>query len=646
MGRELLGRRRPGRGTRTHLEEGQGALGGRVGQIRVEHPHRLVRVGQDRLQEVNLLVEQGHLDQDRPAGLAGQLGVGAVAEPPAACGQGRVGRDSQLLGLDPGDAPARRGISPPDRFLVDRRRRGVEVGHDQGVGVAPGGEEPPLFEELVEFQRLLHRRPGGRGDAEDVEVLRDSGILREHPADGPGGQPGAPRRGLAEPALGLAKPPERGEPDLRVDRPAEVLAERPEGHRLAAGEDRGFGQEPVGLGHRPVVGAGQLGHQKHPALDRRPDRRLARVLGRDQHVAADPAKPIGVGVRGPDGGEEPGEAVLAQPVPIHLDPPVEPRRDRFEWLGLGPRTIGDRADRGTSRAFDLRPRGRDRPDAQVVEVDLGLPLTLIKVDDQAFQVRPLQADRAPGRGPEDLGLQLDRGEHVDQLQLLPAVGRLEDRAGDHHIGRRPAVRVDVVGQHDPAQQLRPGAVRTEVEADLQSVRHRDVGQAVAVIEPAADPRLELEPFGHLALAGGAVGPLVGEDLHRGVGILLTPGDLRLLEAVAEDLRLPLGGFGFGPRPGQRDQRPDGQQACRPGKHSNDPVPHGTRDLPASTFETSHALGPRPIAPESTPGSPIRLGQCRAISRERGQEPLLLIDKRFLTSLLRAWTSLARAETMA
>ena len=70
-------------------------------------------------------------------------------------------------------------------------------------------------------------------------------------------------------SVGLADPPEGGLAGLQVGRPAQVLAERPEGDGVAAGEGRGLGDQAVGVGHGPVVGAGQLGDQEQAAGDRR-----------------------------------------------------------------------------------------------------------------------------------------------------------------------------------------------------------------------------------------------------------------------------------------------------------------------------------------------------------------------------------------
>ena len=192
--------------------------------------------------------------------------------------------------------------------------------------------------------------------------------------------------------------------------------------------------------------------------------------------------------------------------------------------------------------------------------------------------------------------------------LLPAVGRLEDGAGDQHEGGPAAVGVDVAGQDHPAQELGPGAVRADVEADLEVVGDRDVGQSVAVIEAAADPGLELEPLGELPFVGRAVGPLVGEDLDRGVGLLLPPGDLGRLEAVAEDRSTTLVGRVFILRPTSptATNAPTDQQACRPKAQPGDPVPHGTRDLPVSSPRPNPSPGiyrrrPDPDRPMTDPG---------------------------------------------
>ena len=101
--------------------------------------------GQDRLEEVDLLVEEGHLDQERPAGGPGQVGVAEEAEAAVARRQGHVGHQAELLGLDRG-MPQAGGTSSPQMFARTIGR---------GRGRDPRPEQAPGLDRAVSRRRCL-----------------------------------------------------------------------------------------------------------------------------------------------------------------------------------------------------------------------------------------------------------------------------------------------------------------------------------------------------------------------------------------------------------------------------------------------------------------------------------------------------------
>ena len=222
---------------------------------------------------------------------------------------------------------------------------------------------------------------------------------------------------------------------LEVGRGPEMLPQVPERDRVAEGE-AGRGLDRLGRAERPLAGrAGQRGHQQKTALDR-----VAKPLGVGvdvlrQHV--EPRAPELGDVRSGsvDGGGDPIVTIAPQAVSGELN------RRSTPPAGRGPRVLGAflGLGRGRGRGLGTGRRARrdqlrrDRRDGQLVQENFRLSLAAEQVDDQAVQVRPLQAHRPLGRGPEHARLTLGRLAQAGQLQPLPALDVLVDRPRNEDV---------------------------------------------------------------------------------------------------------------------------------------------------------------------------------------------------------------------
>ena len=94
--------------------------------------------------------------------------------------------------------------------------------------------------------------------------------------------------------------------------------------------------------------------------------------------------------------------------------------------------------------------------------------------------------------PEDTRQPLDRRHHVHELELLPAVRLVEDRARDQHERRGLGVRVDVRGKHDPTEELGTPPVGPDEHAHAQVVADGNPRRGVADEELASARRTRIE----------------------------------------------------------------------------------------------------------------------------------------------------------
>ena len=274
------------------------------------------------------------------------------------------------------------------------------------------------------------------------------------------------------------------------------------------------------------IARAQPGHEQEPVLDRLLGALRIGVEVVHQHVEPAPTQGAQVGPRGFDPGDEPVVAILAQAIPLELDP--RPGVRHAPCLDLRRRGTARRGGSPLGRRL-----GRDRPDRQVVEEDLRLARPAEQVDDQPVEVCPFEAHRAIRGGAEHARLPLDRRPEVHQVQSLPAIGRVVDRARYEHERRLPRVGVGVRRQDDPAQELDAHPIRSDIEPHLQRVGHDDLWQGIAVVEGAARPRLELDPLRAEAFVPGAVRAIVRQELDRGIGDLAAPDHPGAFEAVVD-----------------------------------------------------------------------------------------------------------------
>ena len=119
-----------------------GGMSGGGGVEDVVVGDRVGAPGQDGLEEVDLLVQEGHLDQEGPSRRAREIGVAHEAQAAIARSQRHVGHQAKLLGRD-------LGVSPRGRHVVPQM-------FARTIGRGRGGDPGP--EQAPEFDRAVNRR--------------------------------------------------------------------------------------------------------------------------------------------------------------------------------------------------------------------------------------------------------------------------------------------------------------------------------------------------------------------------------------------------------------------------------------------------------------------------------------------------------
>ena len=227
-----------------------------------------------------------------------------------------------------------------------------------------------------------------------------------------------------------------------------------------------------------------------------------------------------------------------------------------------------------------------RADLEIVEKHLRLARTIQQVDDHPLEVGPIESDRPARRSPQDSRQSFDRGQHVNELELLPPVGLVEDRAGDHHKRRGLGLRVDVGGENDSAIDLNTSPVGSDEHTHAQVVGDGNLRRGVTHEELVAARGIKLKVLGEPAAVGGPLRPVVGLQVDRRVRVLALPARLGCLETVPQGSGVPAG---FSSPPLETTSRPTS-------------IPAVTT---TSTKRRATIIGSRPPCPRTTrPSGPI------------------------------------------
>ena len=145
---------------------------------------RLSILGQDLFAEVDLGIQEGHLDQEIATGRARQVGIAEEREPPVTSRQRRVGHQPELLRKDRRRSPGGRRVVSPDIAHHLRGRRRGDPGPEQRFGIRSNRQGTTLVQVSEAIPKRLRRAPDPRLDAEDVEVGRGAGIQTQLALDG------------------------------------------------------------------------------------------------------------------------------------------------------------------------------------------------------------------------------------------------------------------------------------------------------------------------------------------------------------------------------------------------------------------------------------------------------------------------------
>ena len=156
---------------------------GRIGVKDVVRGNRVCAAGENRLEQVDLLVEKSQLDQvGLPRG-AGQLGVTQEPQPAIAGSQGQVGHQADLLGLHAGLSPGGRHVFSPDVLAHDRRRRDRDPRPVERTQLGKCRQTPPLVQKRHALDEVLPGSPEQGLNADRVEVARRPGEERQVAVD-------------------------------------------------------------------------------------------------------------------------------------------------------------------------------------------------------------------------------------------------------------------------------------------------------------------------------------------------------------------------------------------------------------------------------------------------------------------------------
>ena len=507
-------------------------------------------IGDDRFAKVNLGVEHRHFEQEHSAqpGVAGQVGVAAKRDPAISRSERGVGHHPNLLGLHHRGHSRRRRIGSPDR----RRNRGGRSGGEHRpvqLSRVLAERDVAALSQILEYVDRAERSTPRRGaNSHHAEILRSPGEPADLVVDGPRGESRSSCRQVL---------------DLGHDRPGPFhffLADRggsgsPQAVSQAEGHHRL--QERIGANHRVNL----LGVREFAFRVAAENRHQGEAIGHGllgtlavrvdrvyENVEARRSKFSDVRSRGVDRREH--RFVIQAVFPALLKTIAIKPVERVGSLGFHHRSrigcrcrsrsrVGNvfRLDGGNLRGRGLDQFRRNGADQDVVNEDLGLAGTRVKVEDELLDIRPFKTHRALRRGAEDANLPVDRGLQFDQLQALPVIGVFVERPRDQEIRRSLGFGIGVGRQDHSCEELHPGPICPEKQFQGEILGDGDVRSRVAEKERTSHAGVERDPLGHQPVMRRALSSVVLDRGDRRVGLFLVPNDPGALESIADHRRI-------------------------------------------------------------------------------------------------------------